>query len=106
MFHVVSDNYAIRFCPLRSNHGMKFKGWPTKGSIAALSHPSEGWYEKGQHMTSTQMHEASWAFSNNVKSRQVYGLGVFSKKAASPRGWSNNPENSSNQPLGNFEAGH
>jgi hypothetical protein len=50
MFHVVSDNYAIRFCPLRSNHGMKFKGWPTKGSIAALSHPSEGWYEKG-HMS-------------------------------------------------------
>jgi hypothetical protein len=22
-------------------------GWPTEGSTAALSHPSEGWHEKG-----------------------------------------------------------
>jgi hypothetical protein len=26
---------------------MEFEGWPVKGSTAALSHPSEGWHEKG-----------------------------------------------------------
>jgi hypothetical protein len=25
----------------------EFEGWPTKGSTAAPSHPSEGWHEKG-----------------------------------------------------------
>jgi hypothetical protein len=25
----------------------EFEGWPRKGSIAAPSHPSEGWLEKG-----------------------------------------------------------
>jgi hypothetical protein len=28
-------------------HDTEFEGWPTKGSTTALSHPSEGWHEKG-----------------------------------------------------------
>jgi hypothetical protein len=47
MSYIISDNYVIRFCPLRSDYGMEFEGWPAKGSIATPSHPSEGWYGKG-----------------------------------------------------------
>jgi hypothetical protein len=82
MFHFISNNYVIRFMllviitqcvstirfrPLWSNHGMEFEGWPAKVSIAALSHPSEEWYEKGQRTASTRTLGASWAFSNHVQ---------------------------------------
>jgi hypothetical protein len=66
-FHIVRNDYVIRFRPLRSDHGMEFEGWPAKGSTAAPSHPSEGWYEKGQRTASTRTHEASWAFLNHVQ---------------------------------------
>jgi hypothetical protein len=55
MSYIISDNYTIRFHPLRSNYDMEFEGWPVKGSTTAPSHPSEGWYEKGQRVTSTRM---------------------------------------------------
>jgi hypothetical protein len=44
---MVSNNYIMRFVPLTVRYDTEFKGWPTKGSTAALSHPSEEWHEKG-----------------------------------------------------------
>jgi hypothetical protein len=37
----------MQFVPFTVRHDTEFEGWPTKGSIAALRHPSEGWHEKG-----------------------------------------------------------
>jgi hypothetical protein len=37
----------MRFVPFTVRHDTEFEGWPTEGSIATLSHPSEGWHEKG-----------------------------------------------------------
>jgi hypothetical protein len=37
----------MRFVPFTVRYDTEFKGWPTEGSIAALSHSSEGWHEKG-----------------------------------------------------------
>jgi hypothetical protein len=67
MGYIIGDNYAIHFRPLRSNHGMEFKAWSTKGSTATPRHPSEGWYEKGQRAASTRTRGASWAFLNHVQ---------------------------------------
>jgi hypothetical protein len=88
MGYIIGDNYAIRFRPLRSNHGMEFDGWPAKGSTAAPSHPSEGWYEKGQRVASTRTHGASWAFSNHVQVQAglQFGSFFFPKKGSEPSG--------------------
>jgi hypothetical protein len=37
----------MRFVPFMVRHDTEFEGWPTEGSTATLSHPSEGWHEKG-----------------------------------------------------------
>jgi hypothetical protein len=37
----------MQFVPFMVRYYMEFEGWPTEGSIAALSHSSEGWHEKG-----------------------------------------------------------
>jgi hypothetical protein len=46
----------MRFVPFTVRYDTEFEGWPTKGSTAALSHPSEGWHEKGH--TSSQYPDA------------------------------------------------
>jgi hypothetical protein len=43
------NNYVMRFVPFTVLYDTEFEGWPTEGATAALSHPSEGWHEKG-HM--------------------------------------------------------
>jgi hypothetical protein len=40
----------MRFVPFTVCYDTEFEGWPTEGSIAALSHPRDGWHEKG-HMS-------------------------------------------------------
>jgi hypothetical protein len=79
-----------------------------EGMTVALSHPSEGWHEKGH--TSDQIPGRAKRRGPSqamFKSRLVYGSGVvFQKKATSPWGWSNEPGISLNQPLGIFEARH
>jgi hypothetical protein len=62
-------------------YDMGFEGWHTEGSIAAPSHPSEGWYEKG-HMSSQYPDALSveGLLKAMFKSRSVYGLGVFFSK--------------------------
>jgi hypothetical protein len=37
----------MRFVPFTVHYDMELEGWPTKDLTAALSHPSEGWHEKG-----------------------------------------------------------
>jgi hypothetical protein len=39
----------MRFVPFTVRYDTEFEGWPMEGLIATLSHPSEGWQEKG-HM--------------------------------------------------------
>jgi hypothetical protein len=92
MFHIVGDDYAIRFRPSWSDHGMEFEGWPAKGSTAAPSHPSEGWYEKGQRTTSTQTHKASWAFSNHVQVQAGLRFGSIFEKGSEPLGTVKRPQ--------------
>jgi hypothetical protein len=78
-----------------------------KGLTATPSHPSERWYEKG-HTRGKYPN----ALSVMGLLEPCLSLGRFTvweffpKKATSPRGRSNDPENSPNQPPGNFEAGH
>jgi hypothetical protein len=96
------------FPPFMVRYDAKFEGWPAKGSIAALSHPSEGWREKG-HM-SCQYPDALSVMDLlepcSSPGRFTVHEFFFRKKAMSPWGQSNDPRNSLNQPLGNFEAGH
>jgi hypothetical protein len=78
-----------------------------KGSTAALSHSSEGWREKGQ--TSGQYPNALIVMGLLKPCSSPGRFTVrefFLKKAMSPQGRLNDPGNSPNQPLGNFEAGH
>jgi hypothetical protein len=79
-----------------------------KGSTAALSHLSEGWHEKG-HTSGQYLNALSvlgllepCSSPGQFTVRDFF----FQKKAMSPQGRSNDPENSLNQPPGNFEAGH
>jgi hypothetical protein len=108
MSYIISDNYVICFRPLRSNYAMEFEGWPTKGSTAAPSHSSEGWYEKVH--TSAQYPDvlSIMGLLKPCSSPGWFTVQEFfsKKKATSPQGRLNDPGNSPNQLPRNFEAGH
>jgi hypothetical protein len=71
----------MRFVLFTVRYDTEFKGWPTEGSTAALSHPSEGWHEKGHTSGQIPRHAERRGPSQAMfKSRLVYGREFFFSK--------------------------